>query len=503
MDPRNARLNWATHRVLDSIHLLKVQITLDHNRQAHRQRAPDGSDPGARPSDPDASSRHSEQAPEDGGPAQSQNFQRCIGWQERLFSHTEVKAVRSSLDLGQSPGVSAANAERIRRLIDENPNYTGDEIFTRVVADKYIDASEIDGPFGRVGERAPIALAHAVLEGEGADELVSIVHNPGQTMHFFASLLCNDGSYHEELLGLIRFYPGGRLEVRPQFSNKTDPPTQYRLFTPSQELVIYTFDICEERAEEQSTFERTLIGDIKRQRARFDAGPSPDCELAMAPYPPHAIRMFYRGEIATARIYDWGSVAIDYQVKLPPKWTLDAGPEQVVGSSQIAVCRADGIAYINMPLEFTAVCENQLAPMLEVCLHTYTSSRARVVIGYGTCALPLDRGCHEITFDTWRVRGSVMDELRLQFLDSGLEIQPSVEQGISSLMDSDESIVVQNRFGLRTTGTGKVTVKINLAQQSAMFKKQVDSSPLTQLGSIVIPREHQSQVSSLLRSGGV
>jgi Meckel syndrome type 1 protein len=321
-------------------------------------------------------------------------------------------------------------------------------------------------------------------------------------MHFFASLLCNDGSYHEELLGLIRFYPGGRLEVRPQFSNKTEPPTQYKLFTPSQELVAYTFEILEERAEEQSTFERTLIGDIKRQRARFDAAPSPDCELAMAPYPPHSIRMFYRGEIATAKIFDWGSVAVDYQVKLPPKWTLDQGPEQIVGSSQIAVCRADGVAYINMPLEFTAVCENQLAPMLEVCLHTYTKSRARIVIGYGTCALPLDRGSHEITFDTWRVRGSVMDELRLQFLDSGLEIQPSVEQGVSSLMDSDESIVVQNRFGLRTTGTGTVTVRINLAQQSAMFKKQVDTSPLTQLGSIVIPREHQSQVSSLLRSGG-
>jgi Meckel syndrome type 1 protein len=213
--------------------------------------------------------------------------------------------------------------------------------------------------------------------------------------------------------------------------------------------------------------------------------------------------MFYRGEIATATIYDWDSVAVDYQVKLPPKWTLDPGPEQIVGSSQIAVCRPDGLAHINMPLEFTAVCENQLAPMLEVCLHTYTKSRARVVIGYGTCALPIERGCHEITFDTWRVRGSVLDELRLQFLDSGLEIQPSVEQGVSSLMEGDESIVVQNRFGLRTIGTGKVTVKVNLAQQSDLFKKQPDISPLTQLGSIVIPREHQSQVSSILaRTGG-
>lgn len=322
-------------------------------------------------------------------------------------------------------------------------------------------------------------------------------------MHFFASLLCNDGTYHEELLGLLRFYPGGRLEVRPQFSNKTEPPTQYKLFTPSQELVSYTFDVVEEKVEEQSTFERTLIGDIKRQRARFDGGPSPDCELAMAPFPPQSIRMFYRGEIATATIYDWDSVALDYQVKLPPKWTLDPGPEQIVGSSQIAVCRSDGVAHINMPIEFIAVCENQLAPMLEVCLHTYTKSRARVVIGYGTCALPIERGCHEITFDTWRVRGSVLDELRLQFLDSGLEIQPSVEQGLSALMDGPESIVVQNRFGLRTIGTGKVTIKINLAQQSDMFKKQPEMSPLTQLGSIVIPREHQSQVSSILaRSSG-
>jgi hypothetical protein len=60
--------------------------------------------------------------------------------------------------------------------------------------------------------------------------------------------------------------------------------------------ILGTFDVV----EEQSTFERTLIRDIKRQCARFDVDPSPDCELAICPIFHHkSIRIFYRREIAT------------------------------------------------------------------------------------------------------------------------------------------------------------------------------------------------------------
>jgi Meckel syndrome type 1 protein len=477
----SARLQWSTHRVLDAIHLLKVKVSVQHDRMVRRPR------PTEEERDHSASS-HSSSSDGEASQAQAQVYERTIGWQERLFSHEEVKKFRGSDNIGRTPEMSAQHAEKIREAIEQDPNYNGDVIYTRVVGDHYVDPSEIDLPFANPGEREPTDLAQAVLEGQGPEELVGIVHTNAQSLHFFASILSTSGSYHQQLLGIIRFYPSGRLEVRPRFSNKTNPETTYKFFTPANELIAYRFEICEDRVEQQSTFERTLIGDIKRRRAITEAAPS-DCKLAQIPEELEAVRMFFRGEISTVKVFDWDSVAVDYQVKLPTGWTADRGYEKIVGSSQIAMCRRDGVAHINMPIEFSAVCMNQLAPMLEVCLHTYTSRRSRVVIGYGTCALPMQRGSHQITFDTWRVKGTVMDELRLQFLDAGLEIQPSIDIGVTAFMDSDEATVVKNKFGLRTIGSGSVTIKLNMAQQGGQFRKKRETmAPLSALGSLMPSR---------------
>jgi Meckel syndrome type 1 protein len=489
MSSSGSRYAWSTHRILDSIHLLKVRIILQHDRQAQRGAQEDDPPAGAIPEEVSGDEHSSDSAPK--SRQQSESFDRLIAWQERLYSHTEVKNCRAGV--AHETEAEKRMADRIVALLEEDPNYNGDVIFTQV-DDDFVDPSEIDRPFGKVGERPETDLAAAVLKGEGAQDLVDIVHHSSaKSMHFYASLLSNNGTYHEELLGIIRFFPGGRLDVRPRFSNKTNPVTTYKFFTPSNELISYTFDVCEDRIEEQSTFERTLIGDIKRRRAILDAAPS-NCALANVPSPPDSIRMFYRGEIATAKMFHHESVAIDYVIKFPQGWDREDPDDSYVGLTQLVSCRReDGVAHINMPIEFTAVCRSQLSPTIEVCLHTYTESHARVVIGYGTCALPMQRGSHEITFGTWRVRGTVMDELRLQFLDSGLEIQPSVELGGSALGDGP-SIAI-NRFGLRTTGTGTVTIKMNLVQQSDMFKKKDSGAqPMTALGSIA---RDPSRLSSL------
>lgn len=515
MNPEEARFQWATHRTLDPTGLLRVKVTLRRDRQhkhptpaddasakASERKSGEGEEPEKEPethgSDGDEHP-HEEDARSDAPSRQDEVWTREIAWQERLFSHTEVKACREGREIGVNPGISAKYIDAVRNRSEEDPNYNGDVIYTKVVEDRYIDPSEIDRPFGKIiGERPPTNLAEAVLQGEGLEEVVDVVHTAPQTMHFFASIPCADGTYHEELLGLIRVYPGGRIDVRPPFSNKTTPPTTYKFFTKSNELLYFTIEVIEDKNEEESPFERTLLCDIKRRRAIFEAAQS-ECALAQPPEPPGTIRMFYRGEIATVQTQSVDSVAVDYAVRFPPGWELEEPTDPVVGSSQLAICRDDdGVAYINMPIEFVAKCRTQMTPMLEVCLHTYTKSHARVTVGYGTCPLPVERGCHEIKFETWRVRGAIMDELRLQFLDSGLEIQPSVEQGLSNMFDTDDTTVAMNKFGLHTVGTGKVTVKINLAQQSSLFKTsaQQQQQPMSTLGSVAM--RNTSRMSSVL-----
>jgi hypothetical protein len=54
--------------------------------------------------------------------------------------------------------------------------------------------------------------------------------------------------------------------------------------------------------------------------------------------------------------------------------------------------------HISMPIEFSAVCLNQLAPMLEVCLHTYMSRRSRVFIGTGIALIRTHGSCRISVF---------------------------------------------------------------------------------------------------------
>ena len=91
-------------------------------------------------------------------------------------------------------------------------------------------------------------------------------------------------------------------------------------------------DIDEDKVEEETPFERTLLGDIKRRRAIFDAALI-DCSLAHPPENIKAIRMFYRGEIATCHMFEAENVAVEYNIKFPPGWTLEDNSIELSGCS--------------------------------------------------------------------------------------------------------------------------------------------------------------------------
>ena len=526
---------WATHRTCDPTGLMKVRVTLlrpnqssapanDRNTRSRSEKEASKKSKKSKKQKTEEEEDQQETDTENSDVTQSENSKslsksksksknsrgkqgdstvREIQWQERIFSPTEVQNCRQNRPICDNPSMSAKYSDQIKAKIEEDSNYRGEEIFTRVTEDNYVDQTELDKPFRNRQGDDPTELANAVLVGKGDEELVDIVRSTAQTMHIFASVTASDGSQHEQLLAIIRAYPGGRIDVRPPFSNKTAPPTTYRFEMPQSGTVYYTIEILEDKVEDESPFERTLLGDIKRRRAIFDAAQT-DCSLAQPPEPPGTIRMFYRGEIAFCKMNEAESVAVEYNIKFPPGWTCENNVYDLKGCSQLADCKdTNGIAYINMPVDFVALCQSQIAPTLQVVLHSYTDNNSRIVVGYGTCQLPMTRGSHTITFDVWRVRGTVLEELKLQFLDSGLEIQPAVEAGMSDLLNdpSSDAGIPTNRFGLRTIGTGTVTVKFNLAQQCSLFRPKASQAqpPMSSLGS-VSARDPNSRMSAMLNS---
>lgn len=523
----NMRDNWETHRTSDQLGYFKIRVTLNKNRQigAHSQNPGDDDQLNETDDGNDSATQGSNAEQEERSNSNNRTqilandtIVREMTYLERIYSPTEVMNYRQGNPICDDANQSNNLAKKIQKEIDKDSNYRGEEIFTRTTDDKYIHPSEIDRPFKSKTGRSPTALAEAVLEEKGDQELIDILHTEMQSMHIFASLTALDGSQHEELLCIIRSYPNGRIDVRPPFSNKAKPPsrkdkqaakkdekplTYYKFDMPQSGTVTYTVEVIEDKAHEESPFERTLLNDIKRRRAIFDAAQA-DCELAHPPESPQ-IRMFYRGEIATALMYEAENVAVEYTIVPPEKWYFEDATE-LKGCSQLADCKdTNGVAYINMPIDFVARCDSQTAPTLQVTLHSYTPNNSRIVVGYGSCQLPMTRGSHTITFDVWRVRGTVLEELKLQFLDSGLEIQPdpgATDMTNLLLRPPIEKATPINNFGLRTIGTGKVTVKFNLAMQSTLFRPKAVTQaqpPMSSLGAISA-RDPNSRMSLLMNS---
>ena len=489
---------WVTHRTSDPTGLIQFRVSLKRNGGT----VPDRKSP---EQNPEANADNEE---EEGGEAKKKDsidlndasVSIKIDWQQRIFSPEEVRKAVDGHAICENPSLSAKYQTAIQKKRDENPNYNGSEVYTKVAEDRYVDPSEIDIPFfGNIGERDPNELAEAVLLGQGHEEMIEVVRCNAQSMHIFASIPCSNGVIHNELLAVVRAYPGGRIDVRPPFSNKQSVPTQYKFFTPTKEVVTYVFDVIENSVENETPFEHTLLSDIKRRRAIFEAGQN-DCLLSQVPEPINAIRMFYRGEISFAYMNSAPGVAVEYHLKLPPGWSNDEPSLPLDGCSQYSLCDENGKACINLPIDLVARCQVQTSPTLILTLHSFTPEAARIVEGYGSCCLPMEPGSHTLTVDLWRVRGRVSEELRLLFLDSGLEQQAVVE-----VADGDHEFggisadIVYNKFGLRTIGAGKLILKFNLVMQSGLFgNRKAPQTGVSGLGSLSASHEASSRLTNML-----
>ena len=469
---------WSTHRTLDPTGSFTIKVVVKRDIS---NKQPDPHSPPAPPPNPnEEEDENGERELADFLEKQEGAISQVIRWQEKFFSPKEVQLCRSGALLSENVSLSHKYDDQIRKLIQNDPNYSGSEIFTKTGDDHYVDPSEIDTPFfGQIGTRKPTELAEAVLHKVGNKEMIEVIGKSYDSMHVFTSIKINNGEIFEQLLAIIRVYPGGRIDVRPSFSNKKNPRIHYRFFTPSKELITYSIDVIENYSQEESPFERTLLSNIKRRRAIFEAAQM-DCKLAQPPEPSNSIRMFYRGEISQVILEDSIGIAVEYQLKLPNKWKIEEKNQILESCSQFSLCNDEGISNINLPIDFVATCETQIAPTLFLTLHSFTSDGARIVEGYGTCSLPMTLGTHNLEVNVWRVRGKISEELRLIFLNSGLE-----QQSLLDLTDNNEELndafpdntnIILNKFGLRTIGTGKVIIKMNLAMQSSLFGKRINQN---------------------------
>ena len=517
------RYEWHTHRTNDPTNYLKVRVTLSYEKRNKSKTSPNsGTNPETSDdsmSNLDEEARAQQEAQQEtkpgnqkenpqGGHIKKETITREISWQERIFSPIEVQQHKqdSTYPLSSNSQRSDKIHDAIGRELQKDSHFLGSEIFTRTKDDDYIDPSEIDYPvYVDIGSRPPTDLAEAILENKGPQSVLDVVHTTATSMHIFGAIK-NDEGYSEELLGIIRVYAGGRIDVRPPFSNKTEPRTVYKFYSKNSQQVEYTFEVIEDIPEKGSLYDETLKTDISRRRAVFE-NMQAECLLAQ---PPEAdiIRIFYMGQIVLAKMDNIPGVMIDWTINLPSEgWQLEEselnnsyheqndnfndfrsklGPLRYC--SQYALCNDDGIAHINFPIEFTALCATQVAPTINVELHSFNSKGSRIVVGYGTAPLPIYVGKHTIKIKTWRIKGTISQELKLQFLDSGLQKshEPVEDNG-----DETEVNKALNMFGLKTIGTGEVVIEFNIIMQSTLFKRKINSSllnPMSTLGS-EMPRE--------------
>lgn len=158
--------------------------------------------------------------------------------------------------------------------------------------------------------------------------------------------------------------------------------------------------------------------------------------------------------------------------------------KEFITCSQLAFPNQDGIAHINFPIDLVAICHSQIAPTIHLILHSYGDDGSRTVEGYGNCYLPMTNGSHTITISTWRIKGTIRDELRLTFFNGGLEQQKTIENKLVDTNGNENDVSpIYNRFGMRTTAGAIITLRFYVAMQSSRIPPRQQQQP-TVLGTI-------------------
>ncbi|XP_059721809.1 tectonic-like complex member MKS1 [Haemorhous mexicanus] len=521
-DPvRNLRLRVRIQRVAPAGPLLpRVPPLVGPELPGRADRAADA---GAVPLRVTAASRTGAQRP-----AEDEEEEVEVGWQEKLFSQFEVdlylneSACQTPLDWQYHEEIQKlekAGGRKNCRIF----TYTDHDRFTNLeeLCQKVTDLDDEVPSYlvermanvrRRRQDRRPVeasTLKSKIITWEPSEEFIKnnhVINTPVQTMYIMGDL----GPYgklgqreYENVLCTIKVDGNGVITVKPDFTG-TKGAYRIELDGEKREVWEYTIENAsaqvqpEEEEREQRVF-RELYG---RHRDYLSGLVGSDFEMPL----PGTLRLFVNGEIVSAQGYEYDNLYVHFFLELPDQWSSSPF-QQLSGVTQTCATKAvgwDNVAYFCYPFTvemfYTQEDEDSLPqwPVLYFEVLSLDFWQRYRVEGYGSLVLPTCPGVHMLTIPTWRPVGlGPVAEMRRFFIGGSPELEDLTYIRIPSTFKGKRL----SRFGFRTETTGSVTFRLCCLQQSRAF---LENSALRQRMQSVLDRlggfSQQSSVYSVLEA---
>ncbi|KAK9824277.1 hypothetical protein WJX72_009110 [[Myrmecia] bisecta] len=514
---------WTTvhYRSPDPIQNLRVRVTLTRvggSRRAHASVLParrltedeDEAEAEAGSMEEEAKLIQDTAYEVDGEPI---TMSRVFGWQEKVFSTTEVAvaqapieedvpnaaSLRHSLRLNSTLGTSAYvatawrhwAAQPLRRKYHEQivgpgglleKGEAGSRLFTYVHADEFCETAESERRVTTSRTEHLNPLVQVVFTKSNRHNQVMNF----QTMYVMAD--CTRGrpakgkaqaGMDEHLLVHIKAHPDGSFDMRPGFSQGS---RRYRFedssgyiyeFTVENAAKVEPIKIEKKDGKLQSAVQKRAHV-LHRQPAReFMAPPDPT---------PHALRLLLLAEIVAAKDFERDRLFVDYTVRYDAKiWQpvgVSAGKENqepgiLQGVTQASMMtlyprdKATGgvrshVAHFAHPIELELQAGKEPGPaawptiVFQVC--TYDTWHRYTTEGYGWLSLG---GCcpgsrtHYVS--TWRPALSIRERMRSFFTGGTPELNDVTYAKVPAGFEGQ----LLSKFGFQTESSGTLKVRTN------------------------------------------
>ncbi|XP_015223357.1 tectonic-like complex member MKS1 isoform X1 [Lepisosteus oculatus] len=427
-----------------------------------------------------------------------------VGWQEKLFSQSEVALLQTEAAC-RSPLERQYHAEIA--ALERAGGRASRRIFTYTDCDLLSGEMEHSLPVLNPDWAAPTLLAERMahvrhrrqerrpVEGsvpksrtvtwEPTEDFVKnnhVINTPVQTMHIMADLGPSGAlgrRANERVLCTVRVDASGVVTVKPDFNNSRGP---YRLEMEGQRRERWQYSLedasrtigPEEREREQRVF-RDLY---TRHREYLNSLVGQDFEMP----PPGILRLLVNGEIVSAKGYEYDNLYVHFFFELPNDWS-SLPSQSLSGVTQTCRTRTVGrenAAFFSYPFNFEAFFRKEdetedSVPQWPVLYFEVLSldfwQRYRNE-GYGYVVMPATPGHHTVTCTTWRpVRMGTVAELRRFFIGGAPELEDVSYVRVPGTFKGERL----SRFGFRSETTGRVTFALHCIQHSRAF---IDASAL-------------------------
>ncbi|PAA93628.1 hypothetical protein BOX15_Mlig011790g1 [Macrostomum lignano] len=269
----------------------------------------------------------------------------------------------------------------------------------------------------------------------------------------------------QKLLCTITYDPRDRLlSLQPDFTKQPLIVGNWR----------YTI---EDVSTKMSEAERNRVLSQEKERIKLKSESKQVFRQIDFEMPTEPLRVLVRGEIMTAKHFEYDHLYVHFFLDLTPDWFVKTAAG-LSGTTQICATKVeevDDVAHFSYPFEFEIFFE-RLVPAGE---DDYTFPRWPIMYfevmsqdswtrhrteGYTYLTLPATPGPHDFRLQCWRPTGnSVVCELRRFFIGGTPELEDSTFTNVPTDFDGTHL----SKFGFNTETTGELTVRLHSIHQSA------------------------------------